>query len=65
MDPELHYGIVRTLADGQVPNTIHKEMKRLVEKVIDHYTLHEATLYKKDESRQGTLETLESRGRQH
>ena len=63
MDPELYYGIIRTLSSGKVPDTINKEMQRLVEKVVDHYTLHKATLYKKDESRHGTLEGT-SRGRQ-
>ena len=62
MDPDLYYGIVRTLSSGTVPDTLDKEMKKLVEKVADHYTLHKTTLYKKDESRHGTLE--DSRGRQ-
>lgn len=62
MDPNLYYGIVRTLSSDKVPDTLDKEMKRLVEKVADHYTLHKTTLYKKDESRHGTLE--DSRGRQ-
>lgn len=62
MNPDLYYGIVRTLSSGEVPDTLNKEMKKLVEKVVDHYTLHKATLYKKDESRHGTLE--DSRGRQ-
>ena len=62
MDPDLYYGIVRTLSSGKVPDTLNKEMRSLVEKVVDHYTLHKTTLYKKDESRHGTLE--DSRGRQ-
>jgi hypothetical protein len=63
MDPDLYYGIVRTLSSGKVPDTINKETQRLVEKVTDHYTLHKTILYKKDESRHGTLEDS-SRGRQ-
>jgi hypothetical protein len=37
----------------------------MVEKVADLYTLRKTTLYKLDESRQGTLEPLDTRGRQH
>jgi hypothetical protein len=62
MDPDLYYGIIRTLSSDKVPDTLNKEMKRLVEKVVSHYILQKTTLYKKDESRHGTLE--ESRGRQ-
>jgi hypothetical protein len=63
MDPELYYGIVRTLSTGTVPDNINKEMRALVKKVADQYTLNKMTLYKKDESRHGTLDEI-SRGRQ-
>ena len=62
INPDLYYGIVRTLSSGKVPDMIDKEIQWLVEKVADHYTLYKTTLYKKDKSRHGTLE--DSRGRQ-
>ena len=65
MDTTLYHAIVRTLATGQIPDNLSPELKRIVPKVADLYTLVETTLYIKDESRNGTLETLDSRGRQH
>jgi len=65
MDPHLYYGIVGHLANGRTPDNLDKETKRTVEKVADHYTLRKTTLYKLDESRQGTLEPLDAGGRQH
>jgi hypothetical protein len=65
MDPHLYYGIVGRLANGETPSNLDKAMKRMVEKVADLYTLRKTTLFKLDESRQGTLEPLDTRGRQH
>ena len=60
MDPELYYGITKFLSTGDIPATVDKETQQLVKKTIDLYTLYKATLYKRDESRQGT-----HGGRQH
>src|SRR5215217_6640360 len=60
MDPNLYYGITRFLSTGDIPNTIDKDTQHLVKKTTDMYTLTKTTLYKRDESRQGT-----HGGRQH
>jgi transposase InsO family protein len=63
MDPDLHYGLVRFLSDDKIPDTIDQETQRLVKKTSHLYTLNKSTLFKLEESRQGTLDP--SRGRQH
>src|SRR5215218_1417468 len=48
MDPDLKYGILGYLETGKVPETVSKLVARLVEKVADHYTIHNNNLYRVD-----------------
>ena len=59
MDQELYYGLLRTLATGEVPNELEEAKKIEVEKNINQYTYSGTTLFKKGD-RQGT-----HGGRQH
>ena len=64
MDPDLYYGIVKLLAVGKIPPTIDKETQRIATKTAHLYTLSKDTLFKLDESRQGTLGGRQHRNRQ-
>lgn len=46
MDPDLKYGILGYIENGKVPETVSKQVKRLVEKVADHYIIHKNKLYR-------------------
>ena len=59
MDQELYYGLLRTLATGEIPSTLTETKKTEVEKNINLYTYQGTQLFRKGD-RQGT-----HGGRQH
>ena len=59
MDQELYYGLLRTLATGEILNTLMEMKKIKVEKKINLYTYHGTQLFRKGDW-QGT-----HGGRQH
>src|SRR3954452_15246343 len=60
MDPALHAGLIGDLSAGTLSDKTPMELCSLIKKIAHNYTLKKSTLYKEDESRQGTLG-----GRQH
>jgi Integrase zinc binding domain/Integrase core domain len=63
MDNDLHTGLKGYLATASIPAKTPQEFHTLIKKTAPRYTLIKNTLYKLEESRQGTLGT--TRGRQH
>src|SRR3954462_9895599 len=55
MDQELYYGLLRTLATGEIPNTLTEEKKNEVEKNINLYTYRGTQLFRKGD-RQAPME---------
>ena len=63
MDNDLYNGLKGFLATAKIPDKTPPEFYSLIKKIAPKYALENDTIYKLEESRQGTLGP--PRGRQH
>ena len=63
MDPELYYGLVRYLANGNIPVGLAKETQWMIKKISNHFEVQRTILYRIDRDIKRIVATPQERSK--